>query len=263
MIKSLFFYIDCTLVSFLTHEIPASTIEALTVAKKRGVQIFIATGRPRVIINHLEPLQERNLIDGYITMNGAYCFVGDEILYKSTIPMSDVHIITDYCAARNIPCIVVGEQKIYACQYDDRVRQIFHEYLKVTAPIPPTPLEEAIRDQQIFQLTPFIVEEEEKEITPYVTHCEMGRWHPDFVDVTASGNTKQLGIDVITKHFHISLSETMAFGDGGNDISMLRHAGVGVAMGNARDHIKAAADYVTTSVDEDGIANALKHFGVI
>lgn len=177
--------------------------------------------------------------------------------------MSDVHTLTDYCANRNIPCIVVGEHKIYACQPDDRVRQIFHEHLSVTAPIPPTPLEEAIRDQQEFQLTPFIIEEEENEIAPYITHYEIGRWHPAFVDVTALGNTKQLGIDVIIRHFNISLEETMAFGDGGNDISMLRHAGIGVAMGNALDHVKAAADYVTTSVADDGVANALKHFGIV
>ena len=55
----------------------------------------------------------------------------------------------------------------------------------------------------------------------------------------------------------------MAFGDGGNDISMLRHAGIGVAMGNANDNVKAVADYVTTSVDEDGIAHALEQFKII
>ncbi|MDR3093560.1 MAG: HAD hydrolase family protein, partial [Bacteroidales bacterium] len=54
-----------------------------------------------------------------------------------------------------------------------------------------------------------------------------------------------------------------AFGDGGNDISMLRHVAIGVAMGNATDDVKAQADYVTNSVDDDGIGNALRHFGVI
>ena len=55
----------------------------------------------------------------------------------------------------------------------------------------------------------------------------------------------------------------MAFGDGGNDISMLQHAGIGVAMGNAGDEVKKVADYVTSSVDEDGVINALRHFGVL
>ena len=85
MIKALFFDIDGTLVSFKTHEIPVSTIEALTAAKAKGIHIFISTGRPRVIINNLSALQERNLIDGYITMNGAYCFVEDTVTYYSNL----------------------------------------------------------------------------------------------------------------------------------------------------------------------------------
>ena len=71
------------------------------------------------------------------------------------------------------------------------------------------------------------------------------------MDVTAKGNTKQQGIDQFIKRFGFKLEETMAFGDGGNDIGMLRHAGIGVAMGNANDEVKSHADYVTASVDED------------
>ncbi|MDO4165349.1 MAG: Cof-type HAD-IIB family hydrolase [Bacteroides sp.] len=260
MNKALFFDIDGTLVSFKTHEIPVSTIEALTTAKAGGAKIFIATGRPSTIITNLGALQERNLIDGYITMNGAYCFVGDEVIYKSAIPTPDIKALTDFCAVRSIPCIVVGEHRIFACMPDERVQQIFFEHLKVTAPIPDTPLEVALGIGEIFQLTPFITEEEEKEIAPYIPHCEIGRWHPAFVDVTALGNTKQKGMDEIIRYFDLRLEDTIAFGDGGNDIPMLRHAGIGVAMGNARDNVKAAADYVTEGVDEDGIAKAIKHF---
>ena len=55
----------------------------------------------------------------------------------------------------------------------------------------------------------------------------------------------------------------MSFGDGGNDISMLRHAAIGVAMGQAKEDVKAAADYVTAPIHEDGISKAMKHFGII
>ena len=55
----------------------------------------------------------------------------------------------------------------------------------------------------------------------------------------------------------------MAFGDGENDKEMLEYAGIGVAMGNAKDSVKAVADYVTDSVDDNGIENALRHFGLI
>ena len=86
----------------------------------------------------------------------------------------------------------------------------------------------------------------------------MGRWHPAFVDVTAKGNTKQKGIDEIINHFGIRLEETMAFGDGGNDVSMLRHAAIGVAMGNAVDSLKQRADYITSDIDAGGLEEAIK-----
>ena len=94
-------------------------------------------------------------------------------------------------------------------------------------------------------MTPFITEEEEKEIRPSIPTCEVGRWFPAFADITAKGDTKQKGIDEIIRYFDIKLEETMAFGDGGNDISMLRHAAIGIAMGQAKEDVKAAADYVT------------------
>ena len=112
-------------------------------------------------------------------------------------------------------------------------------------------------------MTPFITEEEEREIRPSIPTCEIGRWYPAFADITAKGDTKQKGIDEIIRYFDIRLEDTMAFGDGGNDISMLRHAAIGVAMGQAEKDVKAAADYVTAPIDEDGISKAMIHFGII
>ena len=67
----------------------------------------------------------------------------------------------------------------------------------------------------------------------------------------------------LADHLGIPREETMAFGDGENDISMLKAAGTGVAMGNAAEDVMSAAGYVTTSVDENGVYNALKHFNII
>ena len=63
--------------------------------------------------------------------------------------------------------------------------------------------------------------------------------------------------------YGISLEETMAFGDGENDMDMLKFVQVGVAMGNADEAVKTSADYVTAHIDEDGVAKALHHFGLI
>ena len=65
------------------------------------------------------------------------------------------------------------------------------------------------------------------------------------------------------EYYGLKPSEIMTFGDGGNDIPMLRIAGIGVAMGNASPDVQAAADYVTDHVDEDGILHALQHFNII
>ena len=89
------------------------------------------------------------------------------------------------------------------------------------------------------------------------------RWHPLFADIIARGNSKSHGIDQMLAYYGIDLKDTMAFGDGGNDIPMLKHVGMGIAMGNAAPHIQAAADYITTSVDEEGIMKALKHFHIL
>ena len=261
MTKALFFDIDGTLVSFDTHAIPVSTIEALIAAHKKGIKIFIATGRPKAIINNLSAIQDLGLIDGYITMNGAYCFVGDEVIYKSAILPGEVQTLAQICEKKGYPCIFVSEHNLSVCQPNELVHQIFYDFLHVNK-MPVKTFEEAIQEE-IFQMTPFITVEEEKEIQSLIPNSESGRWFPAFADITAKGNTKQKGIDEMIAHFGLNLEETMSFGDGGNDISMLRHAAIGVAMGNAKDDVKQMADYITASVDEDGIAKALKHFGVI
>ena len=117
-----------------------------------------------------------------------------------------------------------------------------------------------IRDRQI---TPFLTEDQEHTILPHVPGTTSARWYPAFCDLTSATADKANGIRAIAEHLGINISETMAFGDGGNDLTMLRAAGVGVAMGNALDEVKAHADYITSSVDEDGITNALKHFEII
>ena len=89
------------------------------------------------------------------------------------------------------------------------------------------------------------------------------RWSPLFADVNPQGQSKQVGIDVFCDYFGIDRANTMAFGDGGNDITMLKHVGIGVAMGNANPEVKEIADYITDDVDSDGIWNALKHFGIL
>ena len=73
---------------------------------------------------------------------------------------------------------------------------------------------------------------------------------------------KDIGIQEILQYYNLDVSQIMAFGDGDNDVKMLEIAGIAVAMGNGNENVKAVADYVTDDIDQDGIANALYHYGI-
>ena len=125
-----------------------------------------------------------------------------------------------------------------------------------------SPLEQVL-EQDILQMTPFFLPDYERQLMAQLPHCISGRWHPEFTDITANGADKGKGILAIARHEGLDAADTIAFGDGGNDMSMIRQAGIGIAMGNATSELKQQADYVTTTVDEDGILNALRHYGIV
>lgn len=259
-IQALFFDIDGTLVSFQTHRIPQSTVDALTEAKRRGVKVFIATGRPFLIINNLGQIE--HLIDGYVTVNGAYCEAGGESILCKSMNEKDVRTIVDYGYEQDFPVIVVSEKQFVVVNDKPIVHDAFMRGLNVTGIDFSLTLADALQ-YPILQVTPFMTVEQQKALEPRLEDCTIGRWSPLFADITAAGADKGAGIAAMAGHFGIALERVMAFGDGGNDVCMLRRAGIGVAMGNADESVKSQADYATTTVDDDGVRNALRHFHVI
>lgn len=260
MIKALFFDVDGTLVSFDTHQVPESTIAALHAARQNGVKIFTATGRPRQLLNNIYEVEP--LMDGYILATGAQCTCGGTTVREDIIPTASATTIVRYCESHGIPVVVVGKTDIQIVNRNATVDRVFYELLKVDYHKFDVPVDEVI-EQGILQITPFLAEDEESLIMPQLQGCTSARWHPAFCDITSASADKANGIKAIAQHLGIDISETMAFGDGGNDITMLATAGVGVAMGNALDKVKTHANYVTTTVDDDGVLHALQHFGII
>lgn len=257
---ALFFDIDGTLVSFQTHEIPPSTILALTQAKANGHRVFIATGRPPIIITNLGAIE--HLIDGYVTTNGALCFVGSEIVACNAIPQEEARLVVVDAVAKRYGLIVIGERDIAVWDPKGDVDDIFRRQLAVQNLNQAKPVEEVL-SQRVLQLTAFFESDYERLMMTRIPGCISGRWHPAFTDITARGADKGEGLLLMATREGIDPKYTMAFGDGGNDTSMIRAAGIGVAMGNAIEALKKEADYVTTSVDDDGILNALRAFAII
>lgn len=259
MIKAIFFDIDGTLLSFKTHTVSQSTIDAINAARKQGIKIILATGRLKKQIEDLGGLQ----FDGYITVNGGYCVTTeDEVIFKKLIPKEELRSLVAYQATvENFPFAFMMNKGSFVNYVDERVEEIA-TLVKVSTP--PVRDLEAMIEEEVLQVNLYVDKDKEAQIMKEAfTSCGSSRWHPMLVDVNVKGINKSTGIDKFLEYYNIHKSETMAFGDGGNDIEMLKHVGIGIAMGNAGDEVKAVADYITDSVDEDGVANALRHFGVI
>ncbi len=251
-IKAVFFDIDGTLVSFATHAVPANTAAAVRRLRAAGIKVFIASGRHMSCIDNLGDLQ----FDGYVTINGGMTIVGDEVIDRFPMSRNDVKRFCQELEP-SMPCAFAVEDKVvlnrHTPETDEVIRLVDFKTLEMAN------LND-YADKDVYQFVAFFGPDEEAEVMKHLPESEVTRWHPLFADVVPKGSSKVRGIQALEKHFGISRDEIMAFGDGGNDVEMLEYAAIGIAMGNAVEHVKAKADYVTSSVDDDGVGRAIKKF---
>lgn len=260
MIKALFFDIDGTLVSFATHDIPDSSVSAIKSAQSKGIKVFIATGRDYSAINNIRGF----VPDGYITLNGGCCIIGNDkkIIYKKLINRDSINSLIDFMQnVSDFPCIFVTSEGMLYNYLDNKAEKLLDQLnfprIMIRKQL------DYIRNCDIFQLIAFFSKDEEHLIMSHLPHAVPERWSPVFADVVPEGSGKHVGINKMLEYYGWRREECMCFGDGGNDKSMLQYCGVGIAMGNATDDVKDVADFVTDTVDNDGIYNALKHFNII
>lgn len=257
MIKAIFFDVDGTLLSFKTHVITPATLRALHTLREKGIKLFISTGRHP---NMLSYVQSMFPFDGYITLSGQYCFCGDEVLLRNPMSRESVQALVEATQAEDFSCIYLEGTDIYINHISEHTLP-FMDTLDLE--LPPKKDPRCALEGELYQAIAFLSEENEHLLLERAPGLKTTRWHPHFLDVIPTTGGKDKGVDAMLAHFDIPLAASMAFGDGENDLSMLVHTGIGVAMGTASDQVKAAADYTTGSVDEDGVVSALTHFGLI
>lgn len=255
-IKAVFFDVDGTLLSHRLGDVPASARRAVEALRAKGIRCLIASGRHREEIRRL-PV-ENMTFDGYLTLNGQLCMDADgEIFWAEPITGIAKERILEAFHSKETAVMLVEKDTMYLNLVNDRVRKAQAD---ISTPIPPLG---AYTGNPVYQAVAYVNGEEEKAFSRMVPGCMITRWNPNGIDMIRSSGGKEAGIRTYLEKMGISREETMAFGDAQNDLQMLSFAGIGVAMGNAAPEIRAQADYVTDSVEEDGIEKGLKHFGLI
>lgn len=256
MIKAAFFDIDGTLFSHRTQCVPESTLRALKHLSDKGILCVIATGR------HISEMREMDFLkygfDAYITLNGQSCQDRNfNILYEVPMEGESLQSLLEIFHGRTTPAILTSSERMYVNFINDDVRQA-HLEIHTSIPQPGT-----YSGEPILMGVIYCRKEQEASIAEKLPGCSITRWSAHGIDVLPAAGDKVAGIRRYIESLGISREETIAFGDGENDIGMLRYAGIGVALGNAEEEVKAAADYVTADIDDQGVWKALKHFGII
>jgi len=258
-IKAVFFDIDGTLLSFKTHAIPQSTLNAIQKLKEKGIKIVVATGRSFNQISQLDHLH----FDGYITFNGNVCLTADkEVFFRNCIPKESINELIKYQEeVKSFPCVFMTEKENTINYVDDTVRRSFK---MLNLPVNEVKDMREAAKNEVIQLNVFLDPSEDTDLMQTALRdCDATRWTDLFADVNVKNTDKSTGVKKFLEHWNIDVSETISFGDGGNDVAMLKYTGLGIAMGDASDSVRAIADFTTDSVDDDGIWNALKYFKVI
>lgn len=259
MIRAIFFDFDGTILSHTTKLVPDSAIYALNQLQKQGILTIVATGR------HITEIEEFDFcknfkFDAYITLNGQYCFNETETIYSNPVSKDDVDAILDHIQEDPYPCVFVEKDRQYMNFYTGSV---IEEYKKLGTSLPPLENIERARIQPIYQLSPYLSEKQEKELFTRCHDIKIDRWTDYVIDVLPAIGGKDIGIQKVMKYYDLKDTETMGFGDATNDIPLLKSVGIGVCMGNGKEEVKQIADYVTDSVDEDGLYNALKKYQIL
>lgn len=254
--SAVFFDVDGTLLSHATGKVPESAREAIRKLRANGIHAIICTGRDLVELEKL-PLMDLPF-DGFLTLNGNLCLDENKKLFAGNeIDPGEVDILVRIFKASKIPFVLIGEKNRYINYVDDIV---IDTQASTQGTIPDIG---EYKGEKIYQCLAFVKSKERLMLENMLDECIITSWNETGIDIISKHGGKASGLEKFIKRYDLLRSETMAFGDGENDIDMIRYAGVGVAMGNGIKSLKSAADYITTDIDDDGVANALKHFGLI
>ncbi|MRG87320.1 Cof-type HAD-IIB family hydrolase [Salinibacillus xinjiangensis] len=252
----IFFDIDGTL---LDHDkkLPESTRKAVFDLKKQGHIVAIATGRAPFLF---ENLMEELDIDTYVSYNGQYVVLHNEVLYRNPLNKNSIAELTDLAAQNNHPLVYMSEEMMKSnIEHHPHIEESIAS-LKFSHPEHDPTFHE---NRDLYQTLLFCTKDEEQPYENRFDDLTFMRWHEFSMDVIPEGGSKAIGIEKIVNELGIDWDNVYAFGDGMNDIEMLETIPNSVAMGNAYQPVKEVAKHVTKDVADNGIIHGLKMIGLL
>ena len=260
--------VDGTLIPFGQVLPTESTIKALEMARKNGHRIYLNTGRCRAEVHkELEDLG----FDGIICSNSLYIEDDGKVCLQKDIPPADVKRISDWLLQQNVGFFFEGHKSVAAVRlYFEQMGARFGEKVLHDLENSFPCIKEAELDYNgiakiNYVMAPGLVEKIKAE---FGKEFQINQWSllgsdKGMGDITRKDAGKASGVQFIAEKYGVKAEDTYAFGDTAGDLPMIKCCGTGVAMGNAEPGLKEGADYITGNVDENGIFDAFRHFGLI
>ena len=249
--KLIAFDLDGTLLNS-NNEVLASSIQGIETLRAQGHQVVIATGRsyPYVV-----EIAKELACEDYIMCNGTLGVVGGELVASHPIAPADIKALQQNFQAEGIDATLITADNLYLLSAQNP--EVVATAMASFGAVVPELRTLAEIAEPVYQAVVYVDEDQSERLALADLGIKMVRWHPNGIDILPAGVSKATALAEMAAHFQIAQEDIVAFGDGLNDAEMLSYAGIGVAMGNGREEIKAVADYVTASNNEDGIWQAL------
>lgn len=247
------------------HQMSQRSETALKAAIDRGVQVVIATGKTFVSAEAI--IRRLNLTTPGIYNQGlVICEPDGTISYQRTLDSALARRVWRFGEQRGFSLAAYSGTRIMVRALNAEICQLAHKYHEPT-PEAVEDIHEYVGTISIHKL--LVITDGEVERIDVLRKQLEGQMNgdgqviqalPDMVEIIPPGASKAEALDVLLARLEIAPEQVMALGDGENDIPMLRMAGIGVAMGNAQQMVRDAADYITGTNDADGVADAVEQF---
>ena len=264
--KAVFLDMDGTLLHS-DHSVSESTIRTIRALTDKGIWVILVSARPLNAV--LPAFHEIGIPESYpiITLNGSYIVEKDQPIFQATIDLPTVVAVAEQVRPFKATIAYYLQREWYS-EVNDAWTE--HEQKIMDVKIKVGPLAElvkgwaarniAVNKMMVMSEPPAIAEIQKHLRSLYDGRLNIYPSKPTYLEVMDIQGSKSKAVQFVSQRLKLDRSEIIAMGDNYNDIEMIKYAGMGVAMGNAPDEIKADADYVTDTNNNDGVRKALEKF---